>query len=139
DRLARGEMVQRQITLLEGWTYRQIRTALRANPDVKQTLGDIGDRALMEKLGASINEPEGMFFPDTYVFTPGTTDFELLRQAYQQGQRVLASVWAQRQPDLPLKTPYEALILASIVEKETGHGPERTRVSGVFVNRLRLG
>lgn len=139
QRLARGEMVQRQITFLEGWTYRQMREALRTNPDVKQTLGDISDEALMEKLGSSIKAPEGMFFPDTYVFTPGTTDFDLLRRAYQQGQQVLASVWAQRQADLPIKTPYEALILASIIEKETGHGPDRNRVAGVFANRLRLG
>ncbi|CAM3701413.1 endolytic transglycosylase MltG [Bordetella tumulicola] len=139
ERLARGEMVQRQLTFLEGWTYQQMRAALRANPDVKQTLGDISDDALMEKLGSDIKAPEGLFFPDTYVFTPGTTDFEILRQAYQQGRQVLAAVWAKRQDDLPLKTPYEALVLASIVEKETGHGPERTRVAGVFVNRLRIG
>jgi len=139
DRLARGDMVQRQITFLEGWTYQQIREALRTNPDVKQTLGDIDDAALMARLGSPIKEPEGLFFPDTYVFTPGTSDFDLLRQAYQHEQRVLAEAWAQRQPDLPLQTPYEALVLASIIEKETGHGPERTRVAGVFINRLRLG
>jgi len=139
DRLARGDMVQRQITFLEGWTYAQFRQALRANPDVKQTLGDTGDAALMARLGSSIKEPEGMFFPDTYVFTPGTSDFDLLRRAYQQQQQVLAEAWAERQPDLPLHSPYEALILASIIEKETGHGPERTRVAGVFVNRLRQG
>ncbi|MBO9353694.1 endolytic transglycosylase MltG [Bordetella petrii] len=139
DRLARGDMVQRQITFLEGWTYAQFRQALRANPDIKQTLGDIGDAALMARLDSPIKEPEGLFFPDTYVFTPGTSDFDLLRRAYQQQQQVLAEIWAERQPDLPLDTPYEALILASIIEKETGHGPERTRVAGVFVNRLRLG
>ncbi|MBO1112880.1 endolytic transglycosylase MltG [Bordetella petrii] len=138
-RLARGDMVQRQITFLEGWTYAQFRQALRANPDVKQTLGDISDAALMARLGSSIKEPEGMFFPDTYVFTPGTSDFDLLRHAYQQQQQVLAEAWAERQPDLPLHSPYEALILASIIEKETGHGPERTRVAGVFINRLRQG
>ncbi|HYG46091.1 MAG TPA: endolytic transglycosylase MltG [Bordetella sp.] len=139
DRLARGDMVQRQITFLEGWTYAQFRQALRANPDIKQTLGDISDAALMSRLGSSIAEPEGLFFPDTYVFTPGTSDFDLLRRAYQQQQQVLAEVWAERQPELPLDSPYQALVLASIIEKETGHGPERTRVAGVFVNRLRLG
>lgn len=139
NRLARGEMVQRQLTLLEGWTYRQMREALRASPDVKQTLGDISDEALMKKLGSSIQAPEGMFFPDTYVFTPGTTDFDLLRRAYQQQQQVLKDAWDQRQAGLPLKTPYEALILASIIEKETGHGPDRDRVAGVFINRLKRG
>ncbi|MCD0506024.1 endolytic transglycosylase MltG [Bordetella petrii] len=139
DRLARGDMVQRQITLLEGWTFRQMREAVRGNPDIKQTLGDISDEALMARLGSDIKQPEGLFFPDTYVFTPGTTDFDLLRRAYQQGQQVLADVWAERQPGLPLDSPYQALVLASIVEKETGHGPERNRVAGVFINRLRLG
>jgi len=139
ERLARGDMVQRQITFLEGWTYAQFRQALRANPDGKQTLGDISDAALMARLGSSIKEPEGMFFPDTYVFTPGTSDFDLLRRAYRQEQQVLAEAWAERQPDLPLSSPYEALVLASIIEKETGHGPDRSRVAGVFINRLRLG
>ncbi len=139
ERLARGDMVQRQITFLEGWTYAQFRQALRANPDVKQTLGDISDAALMARLGSSIKEPEGMFFPDTYVFTPGTSDFDLLRRAYRQEQQVLAEAWVERQPDLPLSSPYEALVLASIIEKETGHGPDRSRVAGVFINRLRLG
>jgi UPF0755 protein len=139
DRLARGEMVQRQVTLLEGWTYAQMRDALRANPDIKQTLGDITDEDLMERLGSPVKTPEGLFFPDTYIFTPGTSDYDLLRRAYQQGQQVLNAIWEQRQPDLPIKTPYEALILASIVEKETGHGPERTRISGVFINRLKQG
>jgi len=139
DRLAKGEMIQRQITLLEGWTYRQMREAIRNNPDIKQTLGEVSDEALMARLGSTVSAPEGLFFPDTYVFTPGTSDFDLLRRAYQQGQQVLNAIWDQRQPDLPIKTPYEALILASIVEKETGHGPERTRIAGVFINRLNVG
>ncbi|MCW0208405.1 MAG: endolytic transglycosylase MltG, partial [Achromobacter sp.] len=139
ERLARGDMTQRQITFLEGWTYRQIRQALRANPDVKQTLGDTTDEELMERLGSDIQHPEGLFFPDTYIFTPGSTDFDLLRRAYQEGQRILRDTWAQRQPDIPVSTPYEALVLASIIEKETGHGPDRRRVSGVFTNRLKVG
>ncbi|QVQ28666.1 endolytic transglycosylase MltG [Achromobacter deleyi] len=139
ERLARGDMTQRQITFLEGWTFRQIRQALRENPDVKQTLGDISDEELMERLGSDIKHPEGLFFPDTYVFTPGSTDYDLLRRAYQEGQRILNDTWAKRQPDLAVATPYEALVLASIIEKETGHGPDRRRVSGVFANRLRIG
>ncbi|MBV2157174.1 endolytic transglycosylase MltG [Achromobacter denitrificans] len=139
ERLARGDMTQRQITFLEGWTFRQIRQALRSHPDVKQTLGDVSDEALMERLGSDIKHPEGMFFPDTYIFTPGSTDFDLLRRAYQEGQRILQSTWDQRQSDLPVSTPYEALVLASIIEKETGHGPDRRRVSGVFTNRLKIG
>jgi UPF0755 protein len=139
ERLARGDMTQRQITFLEGWTYRQIRQALRANPDVKQTLGETTDEELMERLGSEIKQPEGLFFPDTYIFTPGSTDYDLLRRAYQEGQRILQDTWAKRQPDLPVTTPYEALVLASIVEKETGHGPDRRRVAGVFTNRLKIG
>ena len=139
ERMARGDMTQRQITFLEGWTFRQIRQALRENPDVKQTLGEISDEALMERLGSDIKHPEGLFFPDTYIFTPGSTDFDLLRRAYQEGQRILDDTWSKRQSDLPVATPYEALVLASIIEKETGHGPERRRVSGVFTNRLKIG
>lgn len=139
QRLARGDMSQRQVTFLEGWTYRQMRQALREHPDVKQTLGDTTDEELMARLGSDIKQPEGLFFPDTYVFTPGSTDFELLRRAYQEGQRILKDTWDKRSPDLPIATPYEALVLASIVEKETGHGPDRARVSGVFINRLKLG
>ncbi|WP_251863707.1 endolytic transglycosylase MltG [Achromobacter sp. Marseille-Q4962] len=139
ERIARGDMSQRQITFVEGWTYRQIRQALRANPDVRQTLDGVSDEELMARLGSDIKHPEGMFFPDTYVFTPGSTDYELLRRAYEEGQRILRDTWAQRAPDLPVSTPYEALVLASIVEKETGHGPDRRRVAGVFTNRLRIG
>ncbi|MDH0739171.1 endolytic transglycosylase MltG [Achromobacter spanius] len=139
ERMARGDMTQRQITFLEGWTFRQIRQALRDNPDVKQTLDGVSDEELMARLGSDIKHPEGLFFPDTYVFTPGSTDYDLLRRAYQEGQRILQDTWAKRQPDLPVATPYEALVLASIVEKETGHGPERRRVAGVFTNRLKIG
>jgi len=137
ERMARGDMSQRQITFVEGWTFRQMRDALRANPDVRQTLDGVSDEALMQRLGAVVTHPEGMFFPDTYVFTPGSTDFDILRRAYEAGQKMLQEAWAEREPDLPLATPYEALILASLVEKETGQGAERARVSGVFINRLR--
>lgn len=139
ERMARGDMSQRQITFVEGWTFRQMRDALRANPDVRQTLDGVSDEALMQRLGAAIDHPEGMFFPDTYVFTPGSSDFDILRRAYEAGQKVLQETWAEREANLPLATPYEALILASLIEKETGHGAERARVAGVFVNRLRRG
>ncbi|WP_144641390.1 endolytic transglycosylase MltG [Bordetella genomosp. 13] len=139
QRMARGDMSQRQITFVEGWTFRQMRDALRNNPDVKQTLDGVTDEDLMQRLGATIAHPEGMFFPDTYVFTPGSSDFDILRRAYQAGEQVLQKAWAGRAADLPLATPYEALILASIIEKETGDGADRARISGVFVNRLRRG
>lgn len=139
DRIARGEMSQRQLTMVEGWSYRQIRAALRAHPDVKQTLEGVSDATVLERLDVQALNPEGLFFPDTYVFTPGTTDFDILRRAHEAQKTQLAQAWAQREDGLPLATPYEALILASIVEKETGQNAERGRVAGVFVNRLRTG
>jgi UPF0755 protein len=139
ERLARGDMTQRQITFVEGWTFKQIRQAMRENPDIKQTLGDVDDAELLRRLGSSATSMEGLIFPDTYVFSPGSTDFDLLRRAYQEGQRILARTWAERDPALPIATPYEALILASIIEKETGDSADRTRVAGVFINRLRDG
>lgn len=139
ERLANGDMLQTRITLVEGWTYQRIRQALRDDPNVRQTLNDVSDADLMQRLGIEQDSPEGLFHPDTYVFTPGTADFDILRRAYHAQQQMLQALWEQREPDLPLKTPYEALVLASIVEKETGHSADRDRVAGVFINRLRIG
>src|SRR5690606_1181952 len=93
---------------------------------------------LLARLGTAASSPEGLFHPDTYVFVPGSTDFDLLRRAYRAQQELLEAMWKDRDPQLPLETPYEALILASIIEQATCHGADRDRVSGVFVNRLRL-
>jgi UPF0755 protein len=139
ERMASGDMMQTRLTFVEGWTYQRIRQALRDAPEVKQTLDGVSDGELLSRLGAGETNPEGLFYPDTYVFVPGSSDFDILRRAYHAHQEVLKDLWAQRDADLPLETPYEALILASIVEKETGHGADRKRVAGVFVNRLRLG
>ncbi|MBC7203420.1 MAG: endolytic transglycosylase MltG [Pusillimonas sp.] len=138
-RMASGDMTQTRITLLEGWTYKRIREALAQHPDVRSTLDGIDDAQLLKKLGVEYPSPEGIFFPDTYVFTPGTTDFDILRRAYLAQKSLLDRLWPRRDPEIPLKTPYEALIMASIIEKETGHAADRDRVSGVFANRLRLG
>lgn len=138
ERMANGDMTQTQITLVEGWTYQRIRQALRDDPKVKQTLSTMADDVLLKKLGATETSPEGLFYPDTYIFVPGSSDFDILRRAYHAQQQLLDAAWAERDPELPLKTPYEALILASIIEKETGHVSDRDRVAGVFVNRLRL-
>ena len=138
DRMANGEMTQTHITLVEGWTYRRIRQALHDNPQIKQTLDGVSDAEILKRLGASESSPEGLFYPDTYVFVPDSSDFDILRRAYHAGQQQLASIWDERDAGLPIKTPYEALILASIIEKETGHGADRDRIAGVFVNRLRL-
>lgn len=138
ERMALGDMTLTRLTLVEGWSYRQIRDALKSNGQVGQTLDGVSDEQLLQRLGADHSHPEGLFYPDTYVFTPGTTDFDILRRAYHAQTQQLDKLWAEREPGLPLVTPYEALILASIVEKETGHSADRARVAGVFINRLRL-
>ncbi|AFK62544.1 hypothetical protein TKWG_11740 [Advenella kashmirensis WT001] len=135
-RMASGQTSKSQFQIIEGWSYRQIRTTLKNNPNITHTLDNLNDAQLLEKLGAPYDSPEGLFFPDTYVFVPGDTDMDILRRAYTEGQKRLAAVWDARDSNLPLKTPYEALILASIIEKETGHEQDRRRVAGVFINRL---
>uniref|UniRef100_UPI0033406B3D endolytic transglycosylase MltG n=1 Tax=Castellaniella defragrans TaxID=75697 RepID=UPI0033406B3D len=139
ERMANGDMTQVRLTFPEGWTYAQIRAALRADSNVRQTLADTGDADLLLRLGLDEASPEGLFYPDTYVFSPGTSDFDILRRAALAGTQALDRAWAGRDPGLPLKTPYEALILASIIEKETGHHADRSRIAGVFINRLRRG
>lgn len=139
DRMASGDVTQRRITFVEGWTYQRIRQALRDHPDVRQTLQDISDDELRQRLGITQSSLEGWLYPDTYVFAPGTTDYDIVRRAHHAQQVLLDTLWPLRAPDSPLKTPYEALILASIVEKETGHGPDRGKVAGVFANRLKIG
>lgn len=138
-RMAQGDMLQTRLTLVEGWDYKRIRQQLATDENVKQTLTDLSDSELLQRLNADQSHPEGLFYPDTYVFTPGTTDFDILRRAYQAQQETMEALWAERDADLPFKTPYEALIFASIVEKETGHSADRERVAGVFINRLRIG
>jgi UPF0755 protein len=138
-RLVHGDMLQQQITFVEGWTFKQIREALRQDTNIKQTLSNTDDAELLRRLGAHAPSMEGLIAPNTYVFFPGSSDFDLLRRAYEEGQRILMQAWAQRQADLPIHTPYEALILASIIEKETGDVADRARVAGVFINRLREG
>ncbi|NYT86050.1 endolytic transglycosylase MltG [Pollutimonas harenae] len=139
ERMANGDMTQTRLTLLEGWSYKRIRQALRDDPKVGQTLAGVSDQELLKRLGSTTSSTEGLFYPDTYVFAPGTSDFDILRRAYHAQQKMLEELWSERDPNLPLETPYEALILASIVEKETGHSADRGRVAGVFINRLRLG
>ncbi len=139
NRMSRGDVTQREVAFIEGWTFRQMRAALARHPDVTQTLGTLDDAALLQTLGAGETHPEGLFFPDTYLFARGAKDVDVLRRAYRAQQKELAEIWAMRDPDLPLKSPYEALILASIVEKETGLHTDRTRIAGVFINRLRIG
>ncbi|RMG36491.1 MAG: endolytic transglycosylase MltG [Gammaproteobacteria bacterium] len=137
--LISGRPVEYRLTLLEGWTFRQVMAALARDPVLEKTLTDKSPKEVMAAIGHPGEHPEGRFFPDTYSFPRGTTDVQLLRRAYDRMQQVLAEAWARRAPDIAVKTPYEALILASIVEKETGAPEERAQIAGVFERRLRKG
>ena len=139
DLLVSGRVVLHPITLIEGWTIAEALAAVQANPVVRTTLKDAAGGRLMELLGSAGVAPEGQLFPDTYLVPRGATDLEVLKLAHARLEERLAAAWSQRRADLPLKTAYEALILASIVEKETGAPDERPRIAGVFVNRLRQG
>lgn len=139
DRLVRGEVILHSVTLVEGSTFRELLRVLAAQPPIKQTLAGMSERQIMAQLGAPDAHPEGQFFPDTYRFAAGTSDLDILKQAYAELQRRLAAAWKERSADLPLETPYQALVLASLIEKETALPTERARIGGVFVRRLRLG
>ncbi|KIZ33540.1 MULTISPECIES: endolytic transglycosylase MltG [Stutzerimonas stutzeri subgroup] len=135
----RGEVVQHSLTLVEGWNFRQLRSALQNQPKLEQTLDGLTDAEIMSRIGASGQHPEGRFFPDTYRFTRGTSDADLLRRAYARLEQVLEEEWQQRAEGLPYKDAYQALIMASIIEKETGVPGERGEIAGVFVRRLARG
>ena len=137
--LVRGEETLKSVTLVEGWTFTQVLAALqKAENLAPDTLG-VGPEAIMEKLGRPGLHPEGRFFPDTYTYAKGASDLSVLKRAARAMDKRLEAAWAQRNPDTPLKTPAEALILASIVEKETGKPSDRPQIGGVFTNRLRMG
>ena len=138
-KLVRGEETLMAITLVEGWTFRQVRQALAKQEGLKADSATLADDALMARLGRPGTAPEGRFFPDTYTFGKGSSDLAVLRRALHAMDRQLANAWQQRAPDTPLKSPDEALILASIVEKETGRPADRGQIAGVFTNRLRIG
>ena len=135
--LAEGRVVLETLTVVEGWTFADMRRVIEAHPAIRQTLKGRDTAAFMEAIGHAGVHPEGRFFPDTYRFAAGTTDRELFVLAYRKMSEALDAAWSRRAPNLPLTDAYEALILASIVEKETGRASERPRIAGVFVTRLR--
>lgn len=139
DLWKRGEVVQYSVTLVEGWNFHQVRAALAKDDKLKQTLNGLNDTQVMDKLGHSGIFPEGRFFPDTYSFVRGMTDAELLNKAYERLDEVLAKEWEKRAADVPYTEPYQALIMASLVEKETGVPQERGQIAGVFVRRMAMG
>jgi UPF0755 protein len=139
QKIVQGEVTQATVIFVEGWTFRQIRKVLDEHPDVTHATHGLTDAEILQRLGIEEASPEGLFFPDTYHFARGNSDLRVLRRSHRLMQTHLEAQWAARAPDLPLATPYEALILASIVEKETGREEERPLVAAVFVNRLRKG
>jgi len=139
DKMVRGDEVLSTLRLTEGWTFRQFRAELARAPNLKQTLAGASDEALMAAIGAPGVFPEGRFFPDTYAYSKGASDRLVLQRAYLAMKRRLDAAWAERSADTPLHSPDEALILASIVEKETGVAADRPHVAAVFLNRLRAG
>ena len=139
DILTRGDVTQAEVRFIEGWTFRQLRAVLDASTFVRHDTQGLSEVQLLKKLGAREPLAEGLFFPDTYLFAKGTSDLHVLQRAYQAMQRHLAREWETREPSVPYKSSYEALVMASIIEKETGRAAERDMIAGALVNRLRIG
>jgi UPF0755 protein len=137
--LVRGEFAQESVTVIEGWTFRQMRQALAGAKSLKHDTANLSDKELMAKIAPQYKAPEGLFFPDTYLFAKGSSDLHIYKQAHQMMLDRLNAAWGKRDPNLPYANPYEALIMASIVEKETGQKNERAMIAAVFVNRLKVG
>jgi UPF0755 protein len=138
-KLARGDVIQQRTTIIEGWSFRTLRAALAANPGLEPTTVGDSDAAIMDALGRHGVHPEGRFLPETYLFTRGTRDLDILRRAAEAMDAALAKAWQGRVPNKHIDTPDKLLTLASIVEKETGIASERPRIAGVFLRRLELG
>ena len=139
DMITSGSSSQASITFIEGWTFAQMRDELNSSEKVKHMTMSETDQQILKEIGATETMPEGLFFPDTYFFTPNTSDRDILKRAYSTMQSKLNAAWATKADGLPYRTPYEGLIMASIVEKETGRAFERPQIAGVFVNRLKIG
>jgi len=139
DMLRRGEVLRERLTVPEGTTFREFRAQIASEPELQHDAAKLSDEQLLHAIGAVQSNPEGLFAPDTYVFDPGSSELELFRRAYRTQAERIERAWNARAPDLPYQNAYQALIMASIVEKETGQAVERRRVAGVFVNRQRRG
>ena len=139
EKLTRGDVTQADVRLIEGWTFGQFRAALDASPDLRHDTAGLEDTQILARLQAPEPHPEGLFFPDTYLFGKGSSDFAVLRRSYRAMQRHLKEEWETRDASAPYKTAYDALIMASIIEKETGQAGERDLIGGVLTNRLRIG
>lgn len=137
DNMVAGNVIQYNITLIEGFTFKQIVKIIQQNPVVTKEIDNYSDEAIMKRLGHEGEHPEGRFYPDTYHISRGVSDIEVLERAYNAMQTILDEEWQAREEGLPYKTPYEALVMASIVEKESAIAEERPLIAGLFVNRLR--
>jgi UPF0755 protein len=138
ERITKGDINQSEVKFIEGWTFQQIRQALDEHPGVRHDTAGLSDNEILRLIGADETAAEGLFFPDTYFFAKGSSDVAILKRAFHAMQKHLSEAWLKRAEDLPLENPYQALIMASIVEKETGKESDRGMVAGVFINRLRL-
>ena len=137
--LVRGEEALKSVTLVEGWNFKQVRFALQKAEQLSSESIGMSPETIMENLGRPGVHPEGRFFPDTYTYAKGSSDMAVLKRAARAMDKRIDAAWAQRSPDSPLKTTEQALILASIIEKETGKPEDRAQIAGVFINRLRIG
>ncbi|MCB1949984.1 MAG: endolytic transglycosylase MltG [Burkholderiales bacterium] len=137
--LIKGDVRQNEVRFIEGWTFSQFRETLYEHPNIRNITVGMSEEEILALIGATEKSAEGLFFPDTYYIVKNSTDIEVLRRAYQTMQNHIQAAWVKRMESLPLESPYEALILASIVEKETGMDSDRAEIAGVFVNRLRIG
>lgn len=137
--LVRGEFAQQSLTVIEGWTFRQMRQVVNSAPDLKHDSAKLSDAELLAKVAPAYKAAEGLFFPDTYLFAKGTSDLQVYKQAHEAMMKRLKAAWDKRDPDLPYTEPYQALVMASLVEKETGQKGERAMIAGVFINRLKTG
>jgi UPF0755 protein len=138
-KLKAGDVLREKLTVIEGITFRELRAQLGSAVELRPDAAKLSVAELLKTIGAGESHPEGLFAPDTYVYDPGTSDLEVLRQAYRRQMKLLQDAWEARAPDLPYKSPYEALIMASVIEKETGQSAERDMIAAVFVNRLKIG
>ena len=138
-KLSDGDVSQAEVLLVEGWTFRQVRNTLERHAELEPDTAGLSAAEILALIGASETQAEGLFFPDTYLFDKRSPVSGVLRRAYHAMQARLDQAWAERDPDSPLQSPYQALILASIVEKETGRAEDRALVASVFANRLRIG
>ena len=139
DKLSRGDTIKETLTIVEGWTFAQMRAEMGRNRHLRPESMNLSDEELLQKVAPGYQHPEGLFYPDTYFYDRGASDLLVLQQAHQRMLKMLEQSWSKRSADLPYTSPYEALIMASIVEKETGREADRTRVAAVFVNRLKRG